>query len=236
VRRPYVISPPYPKIGLASLAIASSQISKQFATRRIFAHIPTSNASLSPLKGTHNWLLTRTSRVTMKGYVLLAWLASVELVWTQSTENPICWICSDGGVSTITLPDVLVPLPEFTGYTEATCETIRAAGEDARIIPDYACSLLDREDFRILCGCENSLTTAPAAATVAVPTPVAVPIAAPVAVPVAVPTPTGTFKSTRHIALWTARLLSVLINLYSETKQRRTKIGESHKRTIRLPI
>ena len=41
------------------------------------------------------------------------------------TVNPICYVCSDGGVSTITKPDVVIPLPENAGQSEATCEMIR---------------------------------------------------------------------------------------------------------------
>jgi hypothetical protein len=120
--------------------------------------------------------------------VLVVIACFVQLTISQrrdaDTGNPICYVCSDDGVSTITKPDVIVPLPNNTqGVSEATCETIRLSAEVLLLIPEESCHLLDNENFRIVCGCENALNatvTMPAAAPVAVPTPVLAPSTIPV--------------------------------------------------------
>lgn len=79
----------------------------------------------------------------------------------QPGQYPACYICFDGGASTITNPEFPVPLPEDVtaaiGYTRATCEDIRRIGEDELLIPELACLLVDREDLRAACGCTNAL-------------------------------------------------------------------------------
>jgi len=82
---------------------------------------------------------------------------------TQSGEYDPCYICFDGGASTITNPDVAVPLPEAVisaiGYDSATCEDIRRLGEDERRIPEFACPLVDQEELRTACGCTPIIIT-----------------------------------------------------------------------------
>lgn len=117
------------------------------------------------------------------GFSIIAILYGLSFAYAQD-PNPICYVCSDGGVSTITKPDVLIPLPDDAGQSEATCEMIRLSAEIFLLIPADQCFKLDREDFRILCGCENALnqttTKAPTAVPIAVPTPVALPTALPI--------------------------------------------------------
>lgn len=137
------------------------------------------NHKSSSVTGTFSMMLKR---------FLFVIACSLKLTVSQlsddATKNPICYVCSDGGVSTITKPDVLIPLPNNTqGVSEATCETIRLSAEVLLLIPEESCYLLDNEEFRILCGCENtldSIPTIPLASPIAVPTPVLPPTNVPV--------------------------------------------------------
>jgi hypothetical protein len=90
--------------------------------------------------------------------MLLLWVLvayGVDLAAGQATANPPCYLCGDGGVSTITKPDVIIPLPAFVGIPEASCETILTAAEVNLLVPEASCSLLDNADLRLACGCEN---------------------------------------------------------------------------------
>lgn len=114
------------------------------------------------------------------------------LLWSREciSQNPPCYVCFDGGQSTITLPDNIVPLPSFTGFEQATCEQIRMVAEDLLALNPTNCLFLDREDFRVTCGCENVLsssTEAPVTTLQVVSQPAEQPQSAPVPVPVPQP-------------------------------------------------
>jgi hypothetical protein len=66
--------------------------------------------------------------------------------------NPPCYICGDGGVSTITKPYVIVPLPTFVGIPESSCSTLLTAAEVSLLIPKASCPLLQSEAIRLACG------------------------------------------------------------------------------------
>lgn len=67
----------------------------------------------------------------------------------------------------ITNPDVVIPLPAFTGMASATCGDIQTYAEEMLMVPPFACELLDREDFRLECGC--TVTTIEAKEIVTLP-------------------------------------------------------------------
>ena len=97
----------------------------------------------------------------------------------ESGQGQLCCVCFDDCVSTITNPDALVPIPEndeplLEGITEAPCEQIRSVAEDLQLIPPQLCPLLDNEEFRQICGCENTLAP-PTPPPVPPPTPPPVP-------------------------------------------------------------
>ena len=99
--------------------------------------------------------------------------ASVPLARGQGETGELCCVCFDDCVSTTTNPDALFPIPEndeplLEGITEAPCEQIRSVAEDLQLIPPQLCPLLDNEEFRQICGCENALapsTPAPVASS-----------------------------------------------------------------------
>ena len=82
------------------------------------------------------------------------------LLLCSNAQGTKCCVCSDGCVSTITKPDVTIPLPANpllpAGVSEASCEMIRNFAEDLQLIPPEYCSTLDVEEFRVKCGCEVS--------------------------------------------------------------------------------
>jgi len=80
---------------------------------------------------------------------------------------PECFVCFDNGVSNITLPDVIIPLAENLPENdllpdEASCADIQRIVEVEQQLPIIFCSLLDNEELRQACGCENALTPPPA--------------------------------------------------------------------------
>ena len=110
----------------------------------------------------------------------LAILAVAIFAHTSSAqENPICYVCSDNGVSTVTKPTNSIPLPSFLNVGPITCGQIQVAGEILRVLTPEACSYLNTNTFRVTCGCENAIVTAPVA---------------PVAAPVSVSAPTKEVK------------------------------------------
>ena len=97
------------------------------------------------------------------------------------TVNPPCYICFDGGVSSITRPDAVIPLPDFVGIPTATCAQLQKAAEVDLLIPESFCSQLDDPDIRVACGCALPVTTAPVPAPVPVTTAPVAATTAPVA-------------------------------------------------------
>jgi hypothetical protein len=81
----------------------------------------------------------------------------------QDSPNPPCYVCcrSDEPCDrmVMTNPDAIVPLPAFTGMASATCGDLQTYGEEMLMLPSFACELLDREDFRLDCGCTSTTTT-----------------------------------------------------------------------------
>ena len=80
---------------------------------------------------------------------------------------PECFVCFDNGVSNITLPDVIIPLAENLPENdlipdEASCADIQRIVEVEQRLPIAFCPLLDNEDLRQACGCENALSPPPA--------------------------------------------------------------------------
>ena len=102
---------------------------------------------------------------------------------------PPCYLCSDDGLSQITNPDFLVPLPSqvtaLIGMSSVTCEDMRRVGEDLRRIPPFACPLLDREDLREACGCTNAISANNATSSSSSSMPVVEPAPAPASAPIA---------------------------------------------------
>jgi len=79
-------------------------------------------------------------------------------------SNPVCYVCADGGLSTITKPDTIVQLPpevvELTGgVTEASCSLIQNVTEELRLVPEEFCPLLDVNSLKLVCGCTNAIPT-----------------------------------------------------------------------------
>jgi len=81
--------------------------------------------------------------------VILRLSLLLSILTVDAQLNPPCCVCFDQCVSTITRPTVIIPLPVNPLLPEsATCEEIRRAAEDTRLIPAIFCPLLDRQDFR----------------------------------------------------------------------------------------
>ena len=101
------------------------------------------------------------------------------------TENPPCYVCGDGGVSTVTKPDVVIPLPAFVGIPSVTCGQLQAAGEDKKLIPSLGCVLLAQKQAALgkECGCAETVK-----ADEATETPTTAPSATPSTAPTSVPT------------------------------------------------
>ena len=90
---------------------------------------------------------------------LLLSLIAVMPNFSEAQPYPPCYICSDGGVSTIGRPNTPITLhPDvaaLVGFSDGSCEDLRRLGEDELQIPSIACPLLDRKDLRLDCGCTN---------------------------------------------------------------------------------
>lgn len=131
----------------------------------------------------------------MRRVVAYLYLCSLPgFIYFSSAQNPVCCVCFDNCVSTITNPDAIVPLPSGIGFDQATCAQIQKVAEVDLLIPAAFCSMLDLEDFRQVCGCSNAVVDiAPPTVEILVPAPVVVPSNAvtppsPVTQPVATPT------------------------------------------------
>ena len=104
--------------------------------------------------------------------LVLLLVGNISLASAQTPKNPICYVCSDGGLSTITRPNTQVPLPAFLNLGDSiSCDQIRIAAEVLYLLPEQACQVLDFPAFRVACGCENAWSAAPIAATVATKAP-----------------------------------------------------------------
>lgn len=89
----------------------------------------------------------------------------------SGTGNSPCWICNDSGMSSISNPNVVLPLPsqlvQIVGSDTSTCADLARFAEDDRLIPDDLCSIMDAQQLRDTCGCPNAM--APAATPVVQP-------------------------------------------------------------------
>lgn len=77
----------------------------------------------------------------------------------QRSPNPPCYVCCGSSAPCdmiISKPDAIIPLPAFTGMASAACSDVQKYGEEMLMLPEFACQLLDREDFRLECGCEEA--------------------------------------------------------------------------------
>jgi hypothetical protein len=104
---------------------------------------------------------------TMNTFVEIFLLAlTLIIIPTWAQQNPICYLCSDGGVSNVTRPNTTIPLPEFLGFGDSvSCKQIQFAGETLRLIPPGLCALLDSREIRVACGCQNALAAGPVEVT-----------------------------------------------------------------------
>jgi hypothetical protein len=124
-----------------------------------------------PKVRTHMFPNQRVCTKTMNTFATLIVAAITVAVSTSAQQNPICYVCFDEGLSTITRPSTSVPLPAILGLgDEINCGQIRLMAEDLLLLPPVACQFLDSRAFRVACGCQNAWTSAPVA-----------PVAAPVA-------------------------------------------------------
>ena len=100
-----------------------------------------------------------------RGMAFLA-LSLLFLLSSSAEAQPfdICYVCFDGGASSVTLPDTVVPVPtELQPYvvpTQTTCAEIERVAEIEQLIPPLVCpAILDRNDLRLACGCANAVPT-----------------------------------------------------------------------------